>query len=60
MTSISVKKISGSEKNKAGLGKGKKVIGDAVLYRVVRVPQRSSASFVQRPEGIVGISYGVI
>lgn len=52
--------MSGSEKTKAGLGKGKKVIGDAILYRVVRVPPRSGASFVQRPEGTEGVNYGVI
>lgn len=47
-----------SEKT-TGLGKGKKVIEAAILYSLVRVPQRNGASFVQSPEGMEGVSYGV-
>lgn len=47
-----------SKKDKAALGKGKKVIGDAILYSVVRMPQRSGASFIWRSEGIEGVKYG--
>lgn len=46
------------KKDKAALGKGKKVIGDAILYSVVRMPQRSGASFIWRSEGIEGVKYG--
>lgn len=50
--------IMSQKKDKAALGKGKKVIGDAILYSVVRMPQRSGASFIWRSEGIEGVKYG--